>query len=74
MKSLSTEIYKENHIHEISKVLWSWNIQLSELKDENFIYHFYNYTRSAIAQSVETSAPGRRARVRGSPGENCHVH
>ena len=28
---------------------------------------------AAVAKSVESSAPDRRARVRGSPGENCHV-
>ena len=28
--------------------------------------------RVAVAQSVESSAPDRRAWIRGSPGENCH--
>ena len=29
--------------------------------------------RAAVALSVESSVPDQRARVRGSPGENCHV-
>ena len=34
---------------------------------------YYYYLRATVAQSVKSSAPDRRARVRDSPGENCHV-
>ena len=35
----------------------------------NLYTYFHCFTRAAVAQSVESSAPDRRAQVRGPPGE-----
>ena len=50
-------------------------IKMESIYNFNILNLFKNphQIRAAVAQSVEFLAPNRRTRVRGSPGESCHV-